>query len=785
MPTLITQIVIPQGAGNDIADWTQAIQAAEISDGTNTLTGTINTNNLTFPSIPTGSGALGEVTDGSNKTYTLKITLKTALGGSLPTTIDGLNLAFKIDRTNFTTASSASSTQFESGTGTVVESGSTNNAVAVVATKLNFVVQPTNVNQNATMAPSVTISANDPNNNRDLGYVTAVSVSSTGTMTGSPISATPVAGLATVGAIVHTVAGTGFVLTGTSGALTATGNSSAFNVVALTPEINMQGNAANILDGDITPTTTDHTDFGSVAWGNTFDRTFTIQNTGSGTLTISLPVVVSGSTDFTVLTPPAASVAPASSTTFVIRFTPSGTGLKSATITVNNNDADEAVYDFAIQGTGTPSNLSDVSDNTNYATGTPEFNSTINYINFTDGTPTITGKMIPMKFKIRDGGSTLTDGDNLGTVLNGIKFTVKDDLAANQLAQIKTAILTTSGGTVIATATKVGTELVFSGMAGANVTAADGTETIVHLRVSFDETQVIDNTKLIFAVSNVTAGAGTSVFGAANGGGATTDISTGNDRNRIEVTATKLNISTIANGFVATNLASFTISAADAYNRTDKDRTENVALTTSGSGMSSSSPYALVAGVVSIANVQYSASQTGINITGTVTSPSLTGTSNNFNISVTTFVNGDYRTNPALGNLGLVFFSSTAALTTPSSPPAVAGMRPWQVYSGGTWTDVTGASASFSPEALGTAIPNIYVTNGGYIDIAGGKLFNNITVDLPTAGTTIYSGNTTVGLGIATGKTFDLKKGYLLLDGRIDMQGTAKLIIRRRNNGYK
>ncbi|MBK7138136.1 MAG: hypothetical protein IPH74_03545 [Bacteroidetes bacterium] len=39
-------------------------------------------------------------------------------------------------------------------------------------------------------------------------------------------------------------------------------------------------------------------------------------------------------------------------------------------------------------------------------------------------------------------------------------------------------------------------------------------------------------------------------------------------------------------------------------------------------------------------------------------------------------------------------------------------MRPWQVYSGGTWTDVTGASASFSPEALGTAIPNIYVTNG-------------------------------------------------------------------------
>jgi hypothetical protein len=153
--------------------------------------------------------------------------------------------------------------------------------------------------------------------------------------------------------------------------------------------------------------------------------------------------------------------------------------------------------------------------------------------------------MIPMKLKIQDGGNDLTDADKLNTILTGIKFTVRDHLAANQLAQIKTAILTTSAGTVIATASKVGTELVFTGMSGTNVTAVDvenagSGERIIHLRVSFDETQVIDNTKLVFQVSSVTAGSSSSTFAAADGGAAQSDNSNANDRNRVEITATKL-----------------------------------------------------------------------------------------------------------------------------------------------------------------------------------------------------------------------------------------------------
>ena len=184
LPTLINQIIIPQGTGNDITDWTQAIAGAELSDGSNSMTGTVNVTNITFGGINTAT--LGNIADGSNKTYVLKIWLNTSLGGTLPTTIDGLNLAFKIDRTNFTTASSATSTQFEAGAGTAVESGSTNNAVTVVASTLAFVQQPSNTEVGTAMSPAVTVSANDANGNRGAGAVILKDVPDNAVVVGNP-----------------------------------------------------------------------------------------------------------------------------------------------------------------------------------------------------------------------------------------------------------------------------------------------------------------------------------------------------------------------------------------------------------------------------------------------------------------------------------------------------------------------------------------------------------------------------------------------------------------------
>jgi N-acetylneuraminic acid mutarotase len=120
-------------------------------------------------------------------------------------------------------------------------------------------------------------------------------------------------------------------------------------------EMEVQG----IADGDATPSTTDGTDFGSadISTG-TVDHIFTITNTGSADLNLSgsPKVQISGAnaSDFSVTVEPSSPiVANGGMTTFTVRFDPSAVGLRSATISIDNDDSDENPYDFAIQGAGT------------------------------------------------------------------------------------------------------------------------------------------------------------------------------------------------------------------------------------------------------------------------------------------------------------------------------------------------------------------------------------------------------------------------------------------------
>ncbi len=129
-------------------------------------------------------------------------------------------------------------------------------------------------------------------------------------------------------------------------------------VTPIGPEIDVSGLGNSIADGDTTPSATDDTDFGSVALvGATSANTFTITNSGSETLNLSgnPRVTISGANaaDFTLATDAAATVASGGgTTTFVITFDPSATGLRMATVSIASDDADENPYDFAIQGTG-------------------------------------------------------------------------------------------------------------------------------------------------------------------------------------------------------------------------------------------------------------------------------------------------------------------------------------------------------------------------------------------------------------------------------------------------
>jgi trimeric autotransporter adhesin len=123
----------------------------------------------------------------------------------------------------------------------------------------------------------------------------------------------------------------------------------------LLPEIAVLGNGIAIIDGDGSPSVTDHTDFGAVAVnGGTITRTFTIRNIGNAALNLTgNPLVsISGSGDFTISQPSFPVISAGSQNTFQVTYNPSTVGQHFATLSLSNSDADEGIYNFTITGLG-------------------------------------------------------------------------------------------------------------------------------------------------------------------------------------------------------------------------------------------------------------------------------------------------------------------------------------------------------------------------------------------------------------------------------------------------
>ena len=133
----------------------------------------------------------------------------------------------------------------------------------------------------------------------------------------------------------------------------------------LEPEIDVKGNGVSIANGDITPDSADHTDFGTVQIGSNVVRTFTIASLGTGNLTLignpTAQITGANAGDFSVTQFPTTPIATGNTTTFQITFQPTAAGVRRATIEIPNDDSDEAPYSFAIMGTAL-SNVVEVPD---------------------------------------------------------------------------------------------------------------------------------------------------------------------------------------------------------------------------------------------------------------------------------------------------------------------------------------------------------------------------------------------------------------------------------------
>lgn len=156
----------------------------------------------------------------------------------------------------------------------------------------------------------------------------------------------------------------------------ATSVSRRLVVDAGNPEIEVTDGSNNIVSG------TGVFDYGTLKSTDREDdrrRSFTVRNTGNGDLTFASQVTISGAhaADFELQDATLATLQPSQSARFKVIFNPSGTGVRTATVTIKNNDQNEGNYTFTIKGKGTPemnirrlgSSVSVVSGNSQYGLG--------------------------------------------------------------------------------------------------------------------------------------------------------------------------------------------------------------------------------------------------------------------------------------------------------------------------------------------------------------------------------------------------------------------------------
>jgi surface protein len=155
-------------------------------------------------------------------------TLSFTVRVSFTTTVTD-NQQFSFTISNATTQASGSGLASPNGGGASSSVAGNNNRIEVIASKLNFVQQPSNTFVDEVMTPAVTLEAIDGNNNRDLDFSGTVGLVSQGSLSTSPV-AILASGLGTSTDIIFSSRGIDLTLTTSNGAGLTNATSSSFDV---------------------------------------------------------------------------------------------------------------------------------------------------------------------------------------------------------------------------------------------------------------------------------------------------------------------------------------------------------------------------------------------------------------------------------------------------------------------------------------------------------------------------------------------------------------------------
>jgi hypothetical protein len=280
LPTIITGLTISRPVTSSV-DFAGTIQTAAIFDASGTL---VTTSSSSTATTLVFSGLNINIPNNTAQTYSLRISLKTI--GNEPAIIDGKDIGFSISNLNVITPADATSSKIGAFTG--VATPNETNVIAVVASELRYVQNASNVNINSPMSPSVVVEATDANGNRDREFVSAITITSTGTLTAAAVVNATI-GLATFPSLFHSAVGAGLVLTSNAASFNAL-PSAAFDVILgpsliaawdFTDESNVTTSSPEIVDPNLsTGTLLTRGDGAAPSAGSNSFRTIGFSNNG-------------------------------------------------------------------------------------------------------------------------------------------------------------------------------------------------------------------------------------------------------------------------------------------------------------------------------------------------------------------------------------------------------------------------------------------------------------------------------------------------------------------------